>query len=246
MRQSWLVVLESKLIQALLLLGLLCALPIEQLRRFTAVVDADIWWHMRVGQWIIEHRGFPHNGIFSAYGATHPWAAYSWGFEIIVTTVNRLLGLKGISVFVLVFELALVLMIFLIARFFSRSFWWAWFLSVLGVWAMNLNSVDVARPVSFSMLFFTIALVLTLRAQETRSIKLLYWLPLLFLVWANFHIQFLYGLLLPGLMAAVATLNSALPKRWPAVANLADEVQAFRPAALWLVLGACVLATLAN
>jgi len=246
MRESWLVVRDSKLVQSLLLVGLLCALPIQQLRRFTAVVDADIWWHTRVGQWIMTQHAFPHYGIFSAVGETRPWAAYSWGFEVIMATLSRALGLRGISVFVLVFELVLVLAIFFLTRFFSRSFWWALLLSIWAVWAMDLNSVDVARPVSFSMLFFTLELVLIFRAQETRNVKLLYWLPLLFLVWANFHIQFLYGLMLPGLFAAVTTVTNWVSKRWPGLQNPGDEAQAFRPGVLWLIFTACFVATLIN
>ena len=112
MRRSLIALSNSNLIQGLLLVGLLCLFPIQQLRGLSAVADPDIWWHIRVGQWIIEHRSFPHQGIFSAFGATHPWAAYSWGFEVLMATLNRVLGLMGISVFVIVFDLMVVLGIF--------------------------------------------------------------------------------------------------------------------------------------
>jgi len=29
------------------------------------VLDPDIWWHLSVGDWIVQHRSFPHTGIFS-------------------------------------------------------------------------------------------------------------------------------------------------------------------------------------
>src|ERR1700756_755491 len=106
MRQSLIALSESNLVQGFLLAGLLCLLPIHQLRTFSAVADPDIWWHMRVGQWILEHHSFPHQGIFSSVGATHTWAAYSWGFEVIVAALNMLLGLKGIMVFALVSQVA--------------------------------------------------------------------------------------------------------------------------------------------
>jgi hypothetical protein len=38
-------------------------------------------------------------------------------------------------------------------------------------------------------------------------VQLLYWLPLVFLVWANCHIQFIYGLFVVGLFAAVHLLQ---------------------------------------
>jgi hypothetical protein len=221
-------------------------MPIQQLRSFTAVADPDIWWHMRVGRWILEHHSFPHNGLFSSTGATHTWAAYSWGFEVIVALLNMLLGLKGIAIFVILFQVTLVLVFFLAMRILSGGFWWAWLLSAVAVWAMDLNRVDVGRPVAFSILFFTIEIALILWAQETGRVSYLYWLPMLFLVWANFHIQFVYGLVLPALFAAVATVE-----RWVALRRTPGKADAgdgwpFRPLTLWAVFGACLAATLVN
>jgi hypothetical protein len=246
MRPSLSALSNSSLVQGLFLVGLLCLFPVEQLRGgISAVADPDIWWHIRVGQWIIEHRTFPHTGIFSAFGETHPWAAYSWGFEVIVATLNRL-GLMGISVFVIAFDVILVLVVFLVTRFFSRSFWWAWFLSAVAVWAMDLNRVNVARPVSVSILLFTLELLLIFRAQQTRNVKYLYWLPLFFLVWANCHIQFIYGLVLPGLLAAVTSVEHWLTGRRSADEGVADEPQALSAAMLWTIFAACLAATLVN
>ena len=237
---------ESNLVQGLLLVGLLCLFPVQQLRGLMAMADPDIWWHIRVGQWIIEHHAFPRQGIFSAFGATRPWAAYSWGFEVLMATLNRVLGLMGISVFVIVFDLMVVLGIFLVTRLFSRSFWWAWFLTTVAVWAMDLNRVNVARPVAFSILFFTLELLLIFKAQETRNVRYLYWLPLLFLAWANFHIQFVYGLLLPGLFAGVKSVERLVTRRWLSERGCADEAQQLRPVMLWAIFAACLAATLVN
>jgi hypothetical protein len=44
------------------------------------VLDPDIWWHLKVGDWIIDHFAVPHAGILSRTAATRPWVAYSWGY----------------------------------------------------------------------------------------------------------------------------------------------------------------------
>jgi hypothetical protein len=246
MWRSWKALSESSLVQGLLLAGLFCAFPIQQLRSLMVMGDFDIWWHIRVGEWILEHHAFPHQGIFSAMGATRPWVAYSWGFEVVIATLNRALGLMGILVFVIAFEMALVLAIFLMTRFLSRSFWWAWLLSVLTVWAMDVNVMNLGRPADFSILFFAVELALIFRVQETRNIRYLYWLPLLFLAWANFHIQFVYGLVLPGLFAAVKSVERWVARQWPTEQDWADESETLRPAVLWAIFAACVAATLMN
>src|SRR5246500_4723284 len=105
MWRSWKGLSESSLVQGLLLAGLFCVFPIQQLRSLMVMGDYDIWWHLRVGQWIIEHHAFPRQGLFSAIGATRPWAAYSWGFEVVMASLNRALGLMGILVFVVAFQM---------------------------------------------------------------------------------------------------------------------------------------------
>lgn len=237
---------ESPLIQGLLLVGLLCVVPIQQLRRFSAVTDTDVWWHMRVGDWILAHHAFPHQGIFSGWGATRPWAAYSWGFEVVMATLVKMFGLLGLSVFVLSFEVLLVLGIFLLARLFTRSFWWAWLISALTVWALDPNRIGVTRPVSFTILFFTVELALIFWAQEARNLRILYWLPLVFFAWANFHIQFVYGLLVLGLFAAVLTTEYWVYHQWPSSRSWTVEAEAFPPARLWGIFAACFVATFLN
>ena len=246
MRRSLIALSQSNLVQGFLLAGLLCVMPIQQLRSFTAVADPDIWWHMRVGRWILEHHSFPHNGLFSSTGATHTWAAYSWGFEVIVALLNMLLGLKGLAIFVILFQVTLVLVFFLAMRILSGGFWWAWLLSAVAIWAMDLNRVDVGRPVAFSILFFTIEIALILWAQEIGRVKYLYWLPLLFLVWANFHIQFVYGLLLPALLGAVATVERWVAQRWAPGKADAGDAWPFRPLTLWAIFAACLAGTMVN
>ena len=48
----------------------------------TPITDPDIWWHLRTGQWIVEHGAVPMTDPFSSYGMGKPWIAYSWLFEI--------------------------------------------------------------------------------------------------------------------------------------------------------------------
>src|SRR5436190_21749859 len=47
------------------------------------ILDPDIWWHLRTGQWIVEHATVPTTDLFSSYGIGKPWIAYSWLFEVL-------------------------------------------------------------------------------------------------------------------------------------------------------------------
>src|SRR5947209_10563424 len=62
------------------------ALPVLVAVRAVAdpVFDPDIWWHLRVGQWVVEHGSVPGHDPFSLPGHDRPWVAYSWLFEVVV------------------------------------------------------------------------------------------------------------------------------------------------------------------
>lgn len=57
----------------------------------------DIWWHLKVGDWIFENCAVPHNGIFSLTARNRPWVAHSWGYEVILSRVYHWFGLMGLD-----------------------------------------------------------------------------------------------------------------------------------------------------
>src|SRR5690348_3146728 len=92
-------VLQLRVVQLLALGGLVGGLAGITLGTKTPIMDADIWWHLRVGDWILEHRAFPHTGIFSRTAATNPWVAYSWGYEVLLSRAYACCGLIGLALF---------------------------------------------------------------------------------------------------------------------------------------------------
>src|SRR5260370_20363305 len=71
-------------------------------------------------------------------------------------------------------------------------------------------------------------------------------MPFLFVVWTDFHIQFIYGLLLPGLLAAITTAERWAARGWPAGEADSGNGWTSRPLTLWAIFAACLAATLVN
>src|SRR4051794_14625930 len=71
-------------------------------------VDWDLWWHLRVGEWVTSHGTVPANDPFSTYGHDKTWVAYSWLFEVIVYGLHQAFGLAGAIVYQLALSLAVV------------------------------------------------------------------------------------------------------------------------------------------
>jgi len=43
-----------------------------------AVSDPDFFWHLRVGQWIIDHHSIPTHDLFTYTVSDHRFVAHEW------------------------------------------------------------------------------------------------------------------------------------------------------------------------
>jgi hypothetical protein len=156
------------------------------------VRDADVWWHLKVGEWILSQHQFPHVGIFSRTAATRPWIAYSWGYEVLLAKFYSWFGLMGIAWYGVILLVAVAGVLFWALYRLSGRFWLACVLCATASLACLFNVLP--RPVFFSMMLFTLVLTILVEAHQQAQLKFVVWLPLLFALWANLHIQFVYGL----------------------------------------------------
>jgi hypothetical protein len=204
----------------------------------SAIYDPDLWWHLRDGDAIVAQHAVPHQGVFSQY-VSHPWAAYSWGFEVIASRFYHWFGLTGLVGLRSGLEVAITFLLFVILRRGSGSFWKAWALTAAGMWAMH-HCLGL-QPMLTSVLMFTIEIGLIFEARRRSNIGPLFLLPVLFLLWANLHIHFIYGLFVLGLLVMVGMVRLILPKFW----SVSLEPERELPVAkLGAVAGLSVLATL--
>ena len=196
---------KLRLVRLLALTSLIVGVGVKCFIDKLAVLDPDIWWHLSVGDWIVQNRSFPHDGIFSHTAATRPWMAYSWGYEVLLSRAYAWFSFVGMGAFGTLLTIAVALAIFRMLYRISGCFWSAWALSIV-VYAAFLFNI-APRPLFFSVILFTITLSLLFAAPRSGRVPLLYWLPLVFLFWANIHIQFIYGLAVIGLFAGVNLLQ---------------------------------------
>jgi hypothetical protein len=193
--------LRLRWLQLLTLAGLLVTVGVIAFNLKFSVLDLDIWWHLKVGDWMVQHMAVPHNGLFTWTAADRPWVAYSWGYEVLLSRAYAWFGLVGIGVYGTLLTLGVAYSIFWMLRRLSGQFWTACILAVVACSAFLFNLMP--RPVFFSMVLFCVTLTLVLEANRAGRVQLLYWLPLIFVLWANLHIQFIYGLFAVGLLLAV-------------------------------------------
>src|SRR5262245_14990013 len=190
------------MLASVLLVGVY-AIPL--LATLRPVTDWDLWWHLSAGQWIVEHGHVPANDPFSAYGADRSWVAYSWLFEVVVYGLYSRLGLTGVLLFRAALGLAIVGAFHRLVARREPRFLVSTFLA--GLAALAVVPLLNERPWLFTILFtiFTLEVVLDLR--EGRHSLWFWLLPLVYVLWANVHIQFVYGFVILGIGCAAPLLD---------------------------------------
>ena len=218
-----------------LLLSLIFLVPAAQ--ALLPIDDPDIWWRLRAGEWIVEHHSVPYADNFLAYGVGKPWIEYSWLFAVLVYGAHHNFGLYGLIGLVVGFALSIAFATYRLVR--DSGLPLAAQAVLAGLALGTMKTLMTPRPWLISILFFAIELAVIFRARVTEKDRSLWFLPLLFFVWSNFHIQFVYGLAAVGLLFAETLLV-----RTSATMGFRVEAPSFRPGRLALVTLACAGATL--
>ena len=181
------------------------AIEAFHLTSLSSLNNADIWWHLSAGLWMLQHHSLPHVGIFSQ-SSTLPWIASNWTYELLLAIVYKIVGLRAIPWLLMCFRTALAVLTFVLAGGMRGRFWIAAGLSVLAQYI--LGSVQPG-PACFSILFLGIELLLLLGARRGGNARPLWWLPVLFLMWANLHVQFVYGVVVMILFLGEAAFETS-------------------------------------
>jgi hypothetical protein len=178
--------------------------------------DADTYWHIIVGRWIIAHRMVPHHDVFSYTFMGRPWIAHEWLSEVVIATIFDHLG--GWTGIVVCFSLAFAATVYLLTIHLGH------FLGTVGTVALVLLAsfsmmvVLLARPHELALPLVEIwtASLVVARARERPPS---WWLVPVMTLWANLHGSFMIGLALTGALGAEAVLAQrsvwwATTKRW--------------------------------
>jgi len=193
----------------LLLTLLFSASAVYEATHVSALSTSEVWVHLRAGTWILQNHSIPRTGLFSQY-PNLPWNDSSWGYEVLLAAAYKVLGLRALPILLMGFKTALAVVAFLLARAGRANFWIAIFLSTVAQYVIpGLQPL----PYVFSILFFAVELQLLVRSRQTGKARNLFWLPVLFVLWANLHIQFVAGLLLLGLFVIAVLLEKILRER---------------------------------
>ena len=175
----------------LLLAVLFTAASVYESFHLSALASTDVWLPLRTGTWILQNHQVPHAGLFSQYSDS-PWRAYSWGFDVLVASAYKVLGLAALPILLMIYRAGLAVVLFWLACGWRGNFWPAVLLSAVAQYA--LISMPLQSLIG-SVLLLSAELGILLFARESGDFRKLYWLPVLFAVWANLDVHVFFGLM---------------------------------------------------
>ena len=166
------------------------------------VTDPDVWWHLRTGQLIVQRHAVFHTDPYSFTKFGQPWIDHEWLSQVLMYGMYRISGWAGLIVGFGAVTAAAFLIVFL--RSPGRPYI-AGVTTLLGVFA-SANSWGV-RPQMLTLLLASVLLWILDRSYERP--KLLWWTPLLIVVWVNLHAGYAMGIVLMVLFLVGDLLDRA-------------------------------------
>ena len=155
------------------------------------VVDADVWWHIKVGQDILRTHHWPTTDPYSFTALGTPWIAYEWLGEIALALMYRVGGVVSLCVFLIGIGSIIILALYWLATVRSGNSK-AGFISTLFLASLAFASFTL-RPQMFGYLFLILTLLVMEKFRQGVSWPL-WTLPFIFLAWVNTHGSFIIGI----------------------------------------------------
>lgn len=205
------------------------------------ITDNDYFWHVVIGRWIDTNGTIPSKELFSWFG-NYSWTAHEWLTELIMYKIGPI----GCIAIMMIIFLGLY---FLMFRMLKLNFKKLFDFKLLYLILMTVFfKVTGPRPYIISLLFFAYLVYILfsyIGKEKTMFKKLIRTIPILQILWVNFHggssslpYLFLIGVLLCDLLIRLLPFNE---DRWGD--KILDKDQR---KTILMVLGLTLIATCIN
>ncbi len=167
-------------------------------------LDADIYWQIVTGRWIIAHGYVPARDIFSFTRPGARWIVQEWGAEVLEALVYGMAGWAGLA---LLAALCFGLTIAYLARFLLARMQPVHALLLTALCGGMMLDYLIVRPHELVWPLTALWVGGLIESSERRRAPP-WWLLAVMLLWANLHASFILGLLLAVPIALEAVLGA--------------------------------------
>lgn len=157
------------------------------------VRDADIWWHLATGKYILTAKHIPNQDVFSYTSSGQRVITDEWLTQIIFYFIYHWTGVKGLILFKALIITVTFIILFQLLKTKGVHFHIRYGVILLA--ALVSRGRFFERPEIFTF-FFLVMYLYVLQQCRYGKRKHLFFLPVLMLLWANMHAGFILGLML--------------------------------------------------
>lgn len=161
--------------------------------------DGDTGWHIRTGDWILQHRQFVREDLFSFSKAGQPWFAWEWLSDILFSLLHSAMGMKGLVLLTIALSSLYLALLFRQMVWRGANIFIAFPLAMLGFGAASVHLL--ARPHVWTMVLLALSGWLIQRDLKSPDRRIWLLVPLT-VVWTNLHGGWLALVGVLGLVAA--------------------------------------------
>lgn len=153
-----------------------------------SLIDTDFWWHSKFGEIILTLKKVPSEDVFSWYGKANNLEIFpqEWLSQVLLYLVDNFFGIVGVSLFTAFLGAVLLFSIY----YFNRKNFLNCGVSIVAFlllfMCIFLYAYVSPRPQMFSFLFVSY-LLYVLSSYKDSEKDLLWTLPILSILWINFH-----------------------------------------------------------
>ena len=146
--------------------------------------EADYYWHLKAGKYMIDNHTILTHDVFSWYLNGTYWMSHEWLFEIIIYGLSLIFGKYSLLIycFLCMFSLMLIIYFANIKYFYKNKLFTLIWLACVLVFAGFITG----RPHLLSFIFIAVTMYLLIDSYNNKSNKI-YFLPVLTIFWANIH-----------------------------------------------------------
>ena len=173
------------------------------------MMDTDFWWHLKTGELMLKQRSIPQVDLYTYTDFDKPWIDLHWGFQLLITVLYRLGGVKLVTLA----KASVITGAVAIAWFAGGRGLPTWLKVAIWIPAVIcITGRGYERPEMLSQLFLAAWLWMAFHiAQRPRMIWLL---PGLQLVWVNCHALFVLGLVVGAAYVVDLLARELAQGRW--------------------------------
>lgn len=177
------------------------------------LVDGDVGWHIRTGQYILDHHSIPRHDLYSFSKPDAAWYAWEWLTDVIDGALERVAGLKGIVLLAGVVIAAFATTLIRRMAWRNTNLFVAMLVALMAVGSASIHFL--ARPHIFTLLLLSITVWMVEADRKSPGPRIWLLVPIT-IVWTNVHGGFLSLIALLGLTAAGIAIEICIARGWRA------------------------------